>query len=144
MESFEVWEMVAILFVVISPMFQSFVEFVLEIVFCFIHFFIMKNVDAMIDAFVPLFTYFCQFYITKTGIRNLRFLRLFGGNVVQKCCCCPTTTEQTESNTQTVPLLPASSTNIGQAALQPVSSSSPSVVQAISVVSPISTNTVKH
>ena len=84
MESFEVWEMVAILFIVISPWFQSFVEFILEIVCCFVHFYIMKNVDAIIDAFVPLFTYIVEFYITKTGIKNLRFIMLLGENLLQK------------------------------------------------------------
>ena len=77
MESFEVWEMVAILSIVINPWFQSFVEFILEIVIRFFHFFIMKKIDAIIDAFVPLLIYVFQVIIAKTGMKQLRFATVF-------------------------------------------------------------------
>ena len=91
---------------------------------------VARFLEKKVDAFAALLACFSQFYITETRLAKLGFIRLFGGNMVQKCCCCSTTTEQTESNTQTVPLLPASSC--------------PLLVQAAPVASLITPNTVNY
>ena len=141
MEIFENLETALVLFALVDPLlFASFLELVAKNVFSFADHYIMKKIDATIDAFVPLLHYFFQFYITKTGLK-LGFVRVFGANdkpqvsnLVQKV---------ENMSTSATALGTSSPTSTGQADLQPVSSSSSSVVQATPVVSLITQNTVK-